>query len=171
MEPLGPTWRIFSLCYCVFLYSLRCLPVSRFRAQTSLGLPARDGPPGGPSRSGGPRFEPVRAKATSGELVAADRGPQKPQADTSLNPAALQRPAQVQARSQQLLQETGQAMVKEVQRMRATQEQLQQSSNALEQTEASYNGQTRATNHDSPTQHRCCTGMPYEAQSVVAWTK
>ncbi|CDJ48365.1 hypothetical protein, conserved [Eimeria brunetti] len=109
------------------------------RAQTSLGLPTRDGQPGGPSRSGGPRLEPVRARATTGEQVPAAQGQQKQQEDASLNPAALQRPAQLQPHSQQLLQETGQAMAKEVQRMRATQEQLQQSSSALEQTEASYN--------------------------------
>lgn len=113
------------------------------RAQTSSGLSTRDGPPGAPTRSGGPRLEPVRAKATTGEQLATARGSQKPQ-EGALNPATLQRPAQLQAHSQHLLQETGQAMAKEVQRMRATQEQLQQSSTALEQTEASYNGQTRA---------------------------
>lgn len=109
------------------------------RAQTSSGLSTRDGPPGAPTRSGGPRLEPVRAKATTGEQLATARGSQKPQ-EGALNPATLQRPAQLQAHSQHLLQETGQAMAKEVQRMRATQEQLQQSSTALEQTEASYNG-------------------------------
>lgn len=110
------------------------------RAQTSLGLSARDGPPGGPSRSAGPRLEPVRAKATTGEQLASGGGSQNQQEGASLNTAAVPRPVQVQPQSQQLLQETGQAMAKEVQRMRATQEQLQQSSSALEQTEASYNG-------------------------------
>ncbi|CDJ35848.1 uncharacterized protein EMH_0036830 [Eimeria mitis] len=138
------------------------------RAQNTVGLSARDAQPGGPSRSGGPRLEPVRAKATTGEQVNSSRGTQKPHEDTSLNPPALQRPAHVQSHSQQLLQETGQAMAKEVQRMRATQEQLQQSSSAIEQTEASYNGQTRATRQRSPTQLRCTIWQAYTLPSAVA---
>lgn len=56
---------------------------------------------------------------------------------------AVRKLTQPQQHSQQLLHETRQVMVQEVQRMQATQEQLQQSSGVLEQTEATYNGQTQ----------------------------
>ncbi|CDJ41989.1 hypothetical protein, conserved [Eimeria tenella] len=108
------------------------------RSQTALGVSAREGPSAGPSRSGGPRVEPVRAKATAGEQLAFAPVPPKSQ-DGAVKPGGVHRVSQPVSHNQQLLQETGQAMVKEVQRMQATEEQLQQSSSALEQTESSYN--------------------------------
>lgn len=94
----------------------------------------------GPARATGPRIDPVRAKATVGEQFSSAQQPQTAQ-DDSADSTAVRKPTQPQ-HSQQLLQETHQVMVKEVQRMQATQEQLQQSSSVLEQTEATYNGQT-----------------------------
>lgn len=112
------------------------------RAQiTSSGLGARDSALGGPSRAAGPRVDPVRARATAGEELSSVQQPQTAQDDPA-GASALRNPAQPQ-HSQQLLHETRQVMVQEVQRMQATQEQLQQSSGAIEQTEATYNGQTR----------------------------
>lgn len=110
------------------------------RAQTASGaVAAREGAQTGPSRATGPRIDPVRAKATVGEQIFSVQQPQMAQ-DDSVDSTAVRKPAQPQQHSQQLLQETRQVMVKEVQRMQATQEQLQQSSSVLEQTEATYNG-------------------------------
>ncbi|KAL8439762.1 hypothetical protein Efla_002664 [Eimeria flavescens] len=93
----------------------------------------------GPSRAGGPRADPVRAQATSGEQHSSMPPPLSGQED----PVAVGgggKLTQPQAHSQQLLQETRQVMVQEVQRMQATHEQLQQSSGVIAQTEATYNG-------------------------------
>lgn len=110
------------------------------RVQTTSGMSeTREGALGGASRGTGPRAEPVRAPATSGEQQSTMAVPPSGQDDAAaLNGTG--KLAKPQAHSQQLLQETRQVMVQEVQRMQATHEQLQQSSGVIAQTEATYNG-------------------------------
>ena len=97
-----------------------------------------------PLRAAAPRGDHMRAKAALGEqqVLSMQQLPQA-QGDPATLSGPVQKLPQTQARSQQLLQQTRHAMVKEVERMQATQEQLQQSSNVIEQTEATYNGQPR----------------------------
>ncbi|KAL8446887.1 hypothetical protein Emed_004766 [Eimeria media] len=114
------------------------------RAQTTSGTSeTREGPLGGASRGTGPRAEPVRAPVTSGEQQSSMAAPSSSQDEAAGAAAAglngTGKLAKPQAHSQQLLQETRQVMVQEVQRMQATQEQLQQSSGVIAQTEATYN--------------------------------
>lgn len=110
------------------------------RAQTaSEGVASRDGAIRGPPRSGGPRVDAVRAKATAGEELFCAQKAQTAQDEPAATDLAS-KPVQPQQHTQQLLHETRQVMVQEVQRMQATQEQLQQSSGVLEQTETTYNG-------------------------------
>ncbi|KAL8446683.1 hypothetical protein Emag_004631 [Eimeria magna] len=122
------------------------------RAQTTSGTSeTREGPLGGASRGTGPRAEPVRAPLTSGEQQSSMAAPSSSQDDAAaaagLNGTG--KLAKPQAHSQQLLQETRQVMVQEVQRMQATQEQLQQSSGVIAQTEATYNGSEKEVHSPS----------------------
>ncbi|KAL8431276.1 hypothetical protein ACSSS7_005361 [Eimeria intestinalis] len=131
------------------------------KAQTTSGISkTREGPPGGASRGTGARAEPVRAPVTSGEQQSSMAAPSSSQDEAAAAAAGLNdsaKLAQPQAHSQQLLQETKQVMVQEVQRMQATHEQLQQSSGVIAQTEATYNGSKKEV-HIAPPRRACISG-------------